>query len=348
MKILYIGVREGNSLNRAEALGRLGHEVRLIDPFEFLPRGKLARRVIWKLIYELGGGVFGGYVGRRIRRMLAGARADLVWVNGGELVGPGLLRWLRTVAPVSVGFNNDDPFGPRDKRRFALFRRAVPEYDLVVVVREVNMAEARRYGARHVLRVRQAADEVAHAPVEYSDADARQWAADVVFVGTWMPERGPFMRRLVELGVPLKIRGDEWHHAPEWPLLRKVWAGPAVYGRDYVKSIQYSKVCLCLLSKGNRDTWTARSAEIPFIGSVLCAERTADHMAMYEEDREAVFWSTAEECAQKCHWLLSDEETRRRIALAGQQRCIRNGLTNERMLSGVLEYLKGCVGGART
>ena len=67
-----------------------------------------------------------------------------------------------------------------------------------------------------------------------------------LFIGTWMPERGPFLRELMQAGLPLAIYGNDWQKAPEWPDLRRAWQGPAIYGDDYLKAIQLAKVSLGL------------------------------------------------------------------------------------------------------
>jgi hypothetical protein len=118
------------------------------------------------------------------------------------------------------------------------------------------------------------ADEVAHAPRHLTPEEQRQWHSSVLFAGTWMPERGPFLARLVQLGVPLSIFGDRWHKAREWEQLHHYWRGPGIYNEeDYARAVQCADVCLGLLSKGNRDLSTTRSFEIPHLGGVLCAER---------------------------------------------------------------------------
>src|SRR5262249_30077813 len=152
-----------------------------------------------------------------------------------------------------VHYAIDDNYGSRDGRRFSAFRAAVPEYDLLVVVREPNIEEARRFGARRVMRVHFSADEVAHAPLALTADDNGRWAAQVLFLGTWMPERGRLMAQLMQLGVPLIIRGNRWERAPEWPALRHAWRGPGIVGRDYAAALQSATVCLGLVSKKNRD-----------------------------------------------------------------------------------------------
>jgi hypothetical protein len=108
-------------------------------------------------------------------------------------------------------------------------------------------------------------------------------------------------------------------------------------GDKYVKAIQCAKVCIGLLSKGNRDLHTQRSAEIPYIGTVFCAERTFEHEVMYEDGKEAVFWSTPEECVEKIFWLLKSPEARLRIAKDGRERCIKNGMLNEVIMGAILD-----------
>lgn len=120
--------------------------------------------------------------------------------------------------------------------------------------------------------------------------------------------------------------------------MKAFWRGPGLHeDRDYAAAILASKVCLGLLSKGNRDKHTTRSLEIPSLGGLFCAERTSEHLALYEEDREAVFWSSAEECAEKCLALLKDEPRRRAIAEAGHRRALKNGWFNEKVLARILE-----------
>ena len=108
-------------------------------------------------------------------------------------------------------------------------------------------------------------------------------------------------------------------------------------GEDYAKAIQCAKVNLGLLSKGNRDLHTTRSLEIPAIGGLLCAERTAEHLEMYMEGEEALFWSTAEECASVCRAVLDDEPRRQRIAAAGHARNLVNGNSNEKVMRAIIE-----------
>jgi spore maturation protein CgeB len=335
LRILYLGAPDGTCLDRANAYRRLGHEVTHLTPRDMLPASPWIDRIIWRL----GGAFVAPWVGRALRRALKGKTFDLCHVDNGECITPAIVALLRRRCGCVINYNIDDPFGRRDWHRFSAYRAAVPHYDMVVVIRELNVPEAQQLGASRVLCVHRSADEVSHAPVAMTPADLSAWSCEVLFLGTWMPERGPFLAELLRLGVPLTIRGARWQHAPEWPQLAAAYKGGPVFGTDYAKAIQGARINLGLLSKGNRDLHTTRSLEIPALGAMLCAERTSEHEAMYIDGAEAVFWSSTEECAQACRKLLADEPRRATIASAGHRRIHANGHFNEPTLQSILAEL---------
>jgi hypothetical protein len=207
-----------------------------------------------------------------------------------------------------------------------------------VFVRLENVLEAKLLGARRILRVFMSADEVSHAPRPLSIEDHRVWDSEVLFLGTWFPERGPLLLDLIRRDVPVTIRGTRWNKAPEWPDLEPHWRGSNLRGDEYAKAIQCAKVNLGLVSKGNRDQHTTRSMEIPALGALLCAERTVEHVALYKEGEEAMFWADANECARVCQTALNNESLRVNIASAGRRRLSINGHYNERVMQTILDH----------
>lgn len=332
LNILQLGPLRGTCLDRANAFRRLGHSVHHLDPRGLLPGSRWVDRVTWRL----GGACFAPIIANALPRELGGDRFDVCHVESGEWITAAVIEELRRYCARIVSYSIDDPLGGRDGARFRVYRCNLAHYDLCVVVRASNEAEARSRGARAVLRVFMSADEVTHAPRPITSADRVRWAAEVQFLGTWFPERGRIMLELIKRGVPLTIRGSNWHKAPEWEHLRPYCEEGELLGDDYAKAIQCAKVNIGLVSRGNRDLHTTRTMEIPALGALLCAERTSEHVALYEEGREALFWESPDECAAMCRHALADDARREAIAAAGRTRLADNGHYNETVLQRIL------------
>ena len=341
MKILYIGhaAPESTSRHRADALRRLGHEVIVADPYAALAgqlRGRLRGALHYRSGYRLLQGAACGWVDGLLRQHAAWPK--IVWLDGGELIGLKAATALRLFGCPTVLYNIDDPSGHRDGRRWDSLLSALPAYDLCVVVRAENVTEFRALGARSVHRVWRSYDEVQHRPFDSVEDIPAAFRSEVAFVGTWIRGEGrdEFLLALIELGLDIAIWGDHWQKSPNWSRLRAHWRGPALAGRDYVAALQGARLALGLLSRGNRDLHTTRSAEIPYAGGLLCAERTTEHQAMYREGEEAVFWKDAEECAAICRRLLTDDALRERIRQQGRARVQQGGYGNEAVCRDIL------------
>ena len=334
MRVLYIGPDVGTCRQRRQALERLGHDVFLADPFAALPAPQLSAP--WAV--HTGALGLSAIVRRRVLARVGGREFDVALVDSGCLVGPGLVRALKQRARRVINYNPDNPFVARDGRRWRLFHQALPEYDLYITPRWSSALAALGVGAARVLQTDFAADETAHRPRDLSAEARARFAADVVFVGTWMPERGAFFAKLIQAGLPLRIFGPRWTRAPEYRVLQAHVTEGELDAEAYAHAICGAKIAIGLLSKGNEDLHTTRSLEIPAFGVLLCAERSDDHSAMYRDGEEAVFWNwdDAQECAEKCLELLKHPERIAEIAAAGLRRVRANRSFNEPLMAGFL------------
>ena len=339
--ILYLGdsCSSSTSSHRANALIRLGHTVLIKDPYK---KNAGILRFPWLDIMHYRT----GYRSLQYRscNWLSSIinplhKIDLVWVDGGELFGTKSLKIIKTLNCPIILYNIDDPTGGRDGRKFDSLLQAIPFYDLLVVVRKETAQECKVRGAKKVLHVLRSYDEVAHKPITDMKTIPLIYKSDVVFIGTWMrhEKRDEFLIELIKQGVSINIWGNRWSKSPYWNFLKHYHRGGALSGINYVFAIQGAKICLGLLSKGNRDLHTTRSLEVPFAGGLLCGERTYEHQQMYQDGLEAVFWSDANECANICKKLLNDDCFRENIRLAGMQKVRTLELGNEDVCKAIID-----------
>lgn len=339
--ILYLGSDSpgSTSRHRADALRRLGLRVVVVDPALLL-----GSRRRWQVFLDFHTGY--RWLQRRLlnhfTHLIGGLaeKPDLIWVNGGELLGPDVLALMRNsfTCPILL-YQNDDPTGSRDGHRFQQLLASLSLYDLCVLVRPETELEALARGASRVFRVLMSYDEVEH---DLSPSMLNQDVQPIVsFAGTFIKgeKRDSFLKELHEAGLPLRLIGNRWQRSRHWRSLRSIYHGPSRCGPDYAQALGSVAVSLGLLSHHNRDLITTRSFEIPACGGLLCAERTSEHQLLYEQDREAVFWSSLSECVQQCIRLLAEPRRRAAIQSAGVHHVRRIGVGNEDICRQILALL---------
>jgi spore maturation protein CgeB len=344
MTILYFGDDAENSTcyHRAQALRRLGHDVLIFNPATALSgfhSNGLFSRFHYRTGYRFTDKIFLEWLGRILVDLVV--KPDLCWVNSGEFFSRKFVQTLRALGCPVILYNNDDPTGSRDGALWHTLLRALTFYDLCITRRHPTEVEMLQRGARKTLRVSMSYDEVIHRPPAPDEPIPEHFFSDLTFVGTWMQKeaRHVILRQLHEAGLKVNIWGGLWHKCPDQDLLAKCWQGRAISGRDYVNAIAGAKISLGLLSHGNRDQHTRRSVEIPYCGGLLCAERTPEHLELYEEGKEAVFWESPEECLRQCSRLIADETLRESIRQGGMAKVRQLKVGNENVCQQILDHI---------
>jgi spore maturation protein CgeB len=333
--IVYAGVGDGTCRHRANALAALGHTVHhvLSGP----PRSRAGFQ-LYRVSYKLGRPFDLCGANAAIAREVARRRADVVWIDKGLEIRPATLAALRRQPspPALVAYSPDDMLNPQNQSRYYLEGLAL--YDLHVTTKSYNVAELRELGARDVIFVDNAFDPATHRPLELSAEDRLRYGAGAGFVGAMESDRAEQIVRLAEAGIEVAVRGPGWERlGRSHPNLR---LDPrTLHDIEYTKAINATRINLGFLRKVNRDQQTTRSVEIPACGAFLLAERTDEHLRLFEEGREAEFFSSFDELLEKCRHYLAHDAERQAVAAAGRRRCLASDYSNAGRLAGVLAHL---------
>ena len=111
---------------------------------------------------------------------------------------------------------------------------------------------------------------------------------DVVFVGTWSP-KNQTIKKLIISGLNIKIFGTRWHKDDDFEIIKSHYIPGHLNYINYSRIINKSKIALCIFEE-NRDTITARSMEIPAIGTFMISMRTKAMQKVFKENKEVVFF----------------------------------------------------------
>jgi spore maturation protein CgeB len=83
-----------------------------------------------------------------------------------------------------------------------------------------------------------------------------------------------------------------------------------------------------------------RTFEVPACKGFFLAERTPTHQELFEEGKEAEFFGSVEECAEKIRFYLKKETVRNRVAERGYQRCLNSGYSLHRSMSSAINQIQ--------
>ncbi len=246
---------------------------------------------------------------------------DLVLVLKGEWLTPATLRDVKRRCSCALAqWYPDGPFNVQVKNATRDSIASIPEFDIYYIYARSLIEPLRRAGARRVEYLPFCYDpEMLKPPVAVSDEERLRYATDVVFAGTWDPDREWWLRHVTDLGV--SVWGNLWDRLPEGDALRARWKGNAVYGEQISLLFAVSRIHLNFLREQNKDSNNVRTFEIPGFGGFLLTQRSEEQAReLFEEDREIVCFSTVDELRDKIRYYLAHEDERLRIAEAGALR----------------------------
>lgn len=319
------------SVHRVRALESLGAHVHVVDsaPAEPPRLARLGARVRHQLFLR-GLAVSTADTAHVAARTLEAARRrrwDIIWLEKALCIGPRDLRALRRLSPLArlVGFAADDMCLRHNQSR--QFIEALPHYDCFISTKGEAAFELEALGCPRVVAVGNGFDPEAFRPLPLAAGDVERLGGDIGFIGTYESSRAELLLGLARAGLRVRVWGDGWRalrgrHQNLW-----IEGRPLLFD-DFARACGAFKINLGFLRKLNRDRTTTRSVEIPACGGFMLAERTAEHLELFDEGREAEFFGSFDELLHKCRCYLADRPSREAIARRGFERCMASGYSN--------------------
>jgi hypothetical protein len=302
-----------------------------------IDRPSFLSRIFWKLGFPFDP----SGANKEILIFLKKYSPNIVWIEQGVTIRPKTLRTIKNIAPgvKIISLSEDDMYPPHNRSFY--YTKGLPYYDLVFTTKPYNLLELRSLGAKKTELFLDSYNEEIHTPLSLSKEEQEKFSCDVGFCGAFEEDRAGRMLFLAENGVRVVVWGNGW---ASWVGRHKnlIVKNEHLFGIDYTKAINATKINLCFLRKLNRDEITSRSAEIPACGGFLLGERTERQTNFLEEGKEAEFFDSNKEMLEKvCYYLAHDDE-RRVIAEKGRERCIKSGYSQRAQVQKMFLIIANC------
>lgn len=303
------------------ALRELGHEV-----IEFPIKPYFSKNLLGRLQDRFMVGPAIDRINADLLRAVSAAKPDVVLCYRALPLKSDTIRELTTTmanAGLVVCYNNDNAFGELgNKAYWRLFKKAIPQYDLHLVYRDSDVPHLGPDVSSHILHPH-------YLPWLHrclSKDEIIEWQSDICFLGHFEPDRRQHELNFLMNHVSAKYRlhGSFWAENSQG----MAWKGmdtSELQGEDYVRALNGSKIALVFFSTWNKDTFTRRVFEIPACGTMMLSQRTETMQTLYQEDKEAVYFSGADELVDKARYYLTHDAARHAIIEAARTRCMNSG-----------------------
>lgn len=222
---------------------------------------------------------------------------------------------------------NDDPCSPQ--RLYWLWRlydETIPLFDAHFVYRKRNIDDLKSLGAQRVFHTPPCYVPWRHQPPVWQQGEYQQWHSDAAFVGHWESDnRLDAIDALINAGFKITLRGSGWNRPGKGRACESLMPITPVFGADYNKIYAATAAGLCFFSKLNRDQLTERALEIPAIGGLLVCERTDEVERLFNDRKEAFFFSDNSELIEIVREVSLDDNLRNKVSNSGRIRLMREG-----------------------
>src|SRR5262249_53616311 len=153
-------------------------------------------------------------------------------------------------------------------------------------------------------------------------------------------------------GFRLDIWGNLWNKLPRSSPVRAYWRGRDAQEQEIPVIYACSKVALHWVAREKSnpdpamragDQHNSRTFQIAACGgAMMLAQRTEEHLRLFKEDEEAVFFSSVEELRAQLGWWLDParEDRRRAVASAARRRCLSEDYSYGPMVRSYLSHFQ--------
>lgn len=288
MKILHIApfFFGSTAYRRLKAFSQIGFEVANYDidvHYKHWVRGlvSLGRRFPWSITHYR--------INQEIYIYALMHRPEVFFVEKAKYLYPSTIKKIKKLLPDSIWLH----FSPDDYRNQSNFnilqRKNLNNFDRIITTKRYNVGWLKKkYGEKVDLILSGGPDAV-------NEVVEENFCYKVSFIGQYEYERAQSIINLAR-HVKVDIFGPDWTALAG--ISRNIELHEPVWGEKYIETIKKSNINLCFLRKANKDLSTTRTFELASVGALMVAERTEEHLSLFTEGAEALYFSNDEELCE--------------------------------------------------
>lgn len=319
MRILLSGYHNPHYLTLTEyierAIGALGHELIVFNDRDHTFPKLLRKRV--KILQQISLGI----INRNLVTLVHRTQPDIVIAIGGDRITSKALKQLADDGLCTVLWTIDPPIN------FQPIINSAPFYSFIFCLGTEAIELLRRAGINNSHWLPMACDCAQHRPFKLSKKEQEHYGHDIVFVGSYYPNRAELFEKLADFN--LGIWGPGWDKLEMKSKLRFHIKAAHTTSLEWVKIYSASKIVLTTHyrdPKGRIQVYQAspRVFEAMACGAFVISDHQRDVMALFKDGEHFVSYNGHKDLISKIKFYLKNPAERKKIAARGRQEVLSN------------------------
>lgn len=319
MKILFSGYHNPYFATITEymesAIKALGHDLIVFDDRQHVIPGRIRQRIERFDKFDLQ------RINRKMVFLATETKPHIVIVTGGHRITSRTVKTLKDNGIVTALWTIDAPLN------FQPIIEVAPLYDHIFCqgTEAVELLNHAGIKGAHWLPV--ACDPSHHRPVELSAKERKHYGNDLVFVGSYYPNRAELFAELIDFD--LGIWGPGWEKLHSYSPLRRFLRGGQLRPEVWLKIYSASRIVLAIHYQDHEKRFPVYQAsprifEALACGAFVISDNQRDVFSLFKEAEHLARFSDSDDLMERITYYLDRPKERGQIAEQGRREVLNN------------------------
>jgi len=297
------------------AILNLGHDLVIFEDRQHIFPGRMRKGL--PLLNQLDQRV----INRKMLALAEEAKPDIAIIAGGHRISSETIKILKDQGVVCILWTIDAPLF------FQPIIDVAPFYDHIFCQGTEAIELLAGAGIRGAQWLPMACEPEYHYPGDCSIADKEKYGSDVVFVGSYYPDRADLFERIS--AFDLAIWGPGWDGLDRNSSLRRCIRGSHTTPDEWLKIYSASKIILATHYHDPQNRFPVYQAsprvfEAMACGCFVISDRQRDVFSLFEDGKHLVGFDNPNDLIEKIKYYLAHPEEREAIARRGREEVLKN------------------------
>lgn len=293
---------------------------------------KINKYLLNKVFYRTLPSIFYSELNKAVISLARKVRPDVIFIFKGQELYPDTIKELRLLTRLIVNYNPDHPltyFSKGSGNSNVL--NSVTLFDLYFTYSNNIESKLKKLNVNAFCIPFGYDNDIK--PEELTNTNYQD---DFIFIGAYDKQRD-FILNQISIENFRIFGPNNWLKSKN----NLNYQGMALYELDYYSANRNSLGAINLLREQNlsENSHNMRTFEIPGTGGLQITQRTKEQLEFFEEDSEAIFFSTIEELNDKLKFLNSSKDLINKIKIRAYERCVRSNYSYFHRVSNIIDIV---------